>query len=135
MNTVYCMFHNVMRARGHLDDDQPSTELYIYQGLRQRCILSPLSLNIFSVALIDVIIQWFTTDSATVLDLVHLEDVPKSHDRDPLESYRWRRCGARVGNAIGGRFWHGVKVPRQVCLNYCRGSGGLSGVRTNGIEE
>ena len=77
------MFHDGMRARVQLDDGDFSAWFNVCQGLRQGCVLSPLLFNIFSVAVIIMVLQRFAEDPLIVSDFVYLDDTPKSEDGRP----------------------------------------------------
>ena len=77
------MFHDGMRACVQLDDGDFSAWFNVCQGLRQGCVLSPLLFNVFFVAVIIGVLQRFAEDPLIVLDLVYLDDAPKSGDGRP----------------------------------------------------
>ena len=83
MIKVIRLFHDDIRARVQLDDGDFSAWLNVCQGLRQRCVLSPLLFNIFFAAVIIVVLQRFAEDPLIVSDLVYLYDGPKGEDDRP----------------------------------------------------
>ena len=83
MIKVIRMSHDGMRARVQLDGGDFSAWLNVCQGLRQRCVLSPLLFNIFFAAVIIVVLQRFAEDPLIVSDLVYLDDAPKGEDGRP----------------------------------------------------
>ena len=66
-------------------DGELSTWFHVSQGLRQGCVSSPPSCNIFGAALVDVTVQRFAADPVIVLGLVFLDDAPKGDDGEPVE--------------------------------------------------
>ena len=46
------------------------------QGLRQGCVLSPMLFNTFFAAVLRVVLQRFSEDTAILAELVHLEEPP-----------------------------------------------------------
>ena len=80
MNKVIRMFHDGMRARVQLHDGDFSAWFNVCQGLRHRCVLSPLLFNIFFAAVIIEVLQRFAEDPRIVSDLVYLDDASKSED-------------------------------------------------------
>ena len=85
MINVIRMFHDGMRARVLLYDGDFSAWFNVCQGLRQRCVLSPLLFNIFFAAVVIVVLQRFAEDPLIVSDLVYLDDAPKGEDGRPRE--------------------------------------------------
>ena len=83
MIKVIRMFHDGMRARVQVGDEDCSAWFNVCQGLRQGCVLSPLLLNIFFAAVIIVVLQRFAEDPLIVSDLVYLDDAPKGEDGRP----------------------------------------------------
>ena len=83
MIKIIRIFHDGMRARVQLDDEDFSVWFNNCQGLRQGCVLSPLHFNIFFVAVIIVVLQRFAEDPLMVSDLVYLGYAPKGEDGRP----------------------------------------------------
>ena len=85
MIKVIRMFHDGMRAHVQLNDGDFSAWFNVCQGLRQGWVLSPLLFNIFSTAVIIVVLQRFAVGPLIVSDLVYLDDAPKGEDCRPRE--------------------------------------------------
>ena len=62
-----------MRARVRTDDGEHSQWFDVTQGLRQRCVLSPLLINVFAAVTHAVLIS-FSEDPDTLRDLIHREE-------------------------------------------------------------
>ena len=71
MIAVIRQFHHGMRACVRPDDGVCSDWFEVEQGLLQGCVLSPLLLNIFFAAVLNVVLQRFSEDPAILAELVH----------------------------------------------------------------
>ena len=59
----------------------------IEQVLRQGCVLSPLLFNTFFAAVLNVVLQTFSEDSAILAELVHLKEPSTSMGPEPAMDY------------------------------------------------
>ena len=57
------------------------------QELRQECVLSTLLFNIFFAAVLKVVLQNFSKDSAILAALVHLKEPSMSMEPEPAIDY------------------------------------------------
>ena len=71
MIVVIRQFRDGMRACVRPDDGVCSDWLVVEEELRQGCALSPLLLNIFFAAVLNVVLQRFNEDPAILAELVH----------------------------------------------------------------
>ena len=74
MIDVIRQFDDGMRDRVCMDDGKLSKWFEVTQGLRQRCVLSPLLFNIFFAAVMEVVLQRFSDDDTILEDLVFLDE-------------------------------------------------------------
>ena len=74
MIDVIRQFHNGMRVRVRMEDEEFSEWFEVTQGLRQGCVLSPLLFNIFFAAVIKVVLQRFSEDDTILENLVFLNE-------------------------------------------------------------
>ena len=88
MIAVIRQFHDGMQARVRMDDGELSDWFEVTQGLRQRRVLSPLLFNIFSTAVIEVVLVRFSEDDTILKDLVYLEEEAGVGAGTPLASAR-----------------------------------------------
>ena len=71
-----------------MDDGELSDWSDFTQGLRQECVLSPLLLNTFFAAAIEVVLVRFSEDDTILKDLVYLEEEAWVGAGTPLERAR-----------------------------------------------
>ena len=81
-------FHDGLQARVRMDDGELSDWFEVTQGLRQRCVLSPLLFNIVFTAAIEVVLVRFSEDDTILKDLVYLEEEAGLGAGIPLERAR-----------------------------------------------
>ena len=87
MIAVIRKFHDGMRACVQSDDGVCSGWFELEQGLRQRCVLSPLLLNIFFTVLLNVVLQIFSGDPTILAELVYLKEPSTSMGPEPAMNY------------------------------------------------
>ena len=68
--------HDRMRACERNDDGRSSEWFKVAQGLRQKCLLSPLLFIVFFAAILFVALERFSKDAGILADRIHLQEQP-----------------------------------------------------------
>ena len=87
MKAVIQQFHNDMRVCVRPNDGVCLDWFEVKQGLRQGCVLSHLMFNIFFAAVLNVVLQRFSTVPAILAELVHLKEPSASMGPEPAMDY------------------------------------------------
>ena len=133
IDVVIRQFHNGMRARVRMDDGELSEWFEATQGLRQGCALSPLLLNIFFAAVMEVVLQRFSED-----------DTIDSREPDISRRRKWGRTGrdtagpgaeGGMGNSVYRRCWDRVQIASRASENDDGYRGGIRCVWLDRIGE
>ena len=80
-------FHDEMRACVRPDDGVSSNWFEVEQGLRQRCVLSPLLFSVFFAVVLTVVLQRFSEDTVILVELANLKEPPTSMGPEPAMNY------------------------------------------------
>ena len=121
-----------MRSRVRMDNEELPDWFAVPQGLRQGCTMSPPLLNVFFAAPpIEIIAVRFSEDEVIMQNLVHLKEEPGTGRGTPLDQVR----RAVLANALRGRRRRRIEVGRRTGEDDDCNSGGLPGVRADGIGE
>ena len=87
MLAVIQQFHDEINACVQPDNGLCSYRFEARQGLRQGCLLSPLLFNIFFAAVLTVVLQRFSEDTAILAELAHLKEPSTSMGPEPAMDY------------------------------------------------
>ena len=87
MIAVVRHFHNDIEACVQPDDGVCWGQSEVVQRLRQGWVLSPMSFNIFLVAVLTVVLQRFSVEMVLHAELVHLNEPPTSVKPEPAMDY------------------------------------------------
>ena len=123
MIAVIRKFHDGVRACVQSDDGVCSGWFELEHGLRQRCVLSPLLLNIFITAVLNDVLQIFSGDPIILAELVHLKEPSTSMGPEPAMDYVRRAVWGMLyadDACIVLRSPQGLAKMTQVIVEVCR---------------
>ena len=89
INVIH-QFHDGMRSSVQNDDGQFLEWFEAVQGLRQRCMISPLLFNVLFAAILLVALQRFSEEADILADLAHLQEQPSKAGPETALECSWR---------------------------------------------
>ena len=123
MIAIIQQFHDGMRVCVRPDVGVCSDWFEVDQGLRQRCVLSPLLFNIFFATVLTVVLQRFSEEPAILAELVHLKEPPTSMGSEPAVDYVRRAVWGMLyadDACIVSRSPQGLASMMEVIVEVCR---------------
>ena len=123
MIAVIRQFHGGMRACVRPNDCVCSDWLEVEQGLRQRCVLSRLLVNMFFAAVLNVVLQRFSEEPAILAELVQLKEPSTSIGPEPAMDYLRRAVWGMLyadDACIVSRSPQGLAKMMEVIVEVCR---------------
>ena len=122
---VIQQLHDRMKACVRPDDGVCLDWLEVKQGLRQRCVLSPLLSNVFLTFMLTVVPQRFGEDAVTLAELAYLKEPPTSMGLESAMDYICRAVWGMPyvdGACIVSRSPKGLAKMMKVNVEICRAS-------------